>query len=623
MSKTYAGVRLYSAALLTVGAALIHLAVAPEHLREWLPFGVFFLIIGSLQIILAVNLVARPERKVAATIAVLNVGLLSLWYLSRTVGLPIGPTPGQPEDVGLTDTLCVIMEVLGTLPLVALVIWPARRQRRRIWLVLPGSVPAAVMSTAMTVVAIAATLSVMPEAVSAAPQLSDQATTSITSLVEAPGNEPVKHFTLTAAPAEINGQTMWALNGTVPGPELRVNQGDRVQVTLVNLLPESTTLHWHGVVLPNADDGVAGVTQDAVAPGAEYTYEFVASEPGTYWYHSHQDTETQLPRGLFGALVVLPTDAQTSERRDYTLVFHGTSGQVSVNGVSDHLQLDAAPGETVRLRLINAVAPGMDGGPETPVLVGTQFRVVALDGRDLNAPSDLGATRIPLGMGQRGDLVFTMPATGAVQLLDSELVGQTSPVQKFFQAGTQAHFATVTIGSGRLPSADSAAQAPLFDPLQYGAPASDAVASATPDQTVPLVLDEHPGMRDGRPQLIHTINGQASPDSTPITVQEGQIVRVHIVNDTAEYHPMHFHGHVLSVIAVDGQVPQGSPIHLDSITLAPHQTADVAFAANNPGVWMVHCHVLLHAGMGMMTTINYVGYSTPFEMGTRSGNMPE
>src|SRR5579859_1165298 len=335
--KTFAGVRLYSAALLTVGSALIHLAVAPEHLREWLPFGVFFVVIGSLQIILAVNLVTRPERKVAATIAALNVGLLSLWYVSRTIGLPIGPTPGQPEEIGLTDVICAILEVLGTLALVALAIWPARRQRRRMWLVLPGSIPAALLSTAMTAAAIAATFSVMPEAVSAAPPIAGQPSTSITTLVEVPGNQPVKHFTLTAAPAEIDGQSVWALNGSVPGPELRVNQGDRVQVTLVDHLPESTTLHWHGVVLPNAGDGVAGVTQDAVAPGADYTYEFVAREPGTYWYHSHQDTETQLPRGLFGALVVVPTAAQPAEQRDYTLMLHGTSGQVSVNGISDNL----------------------------------------------------------------------------------------------------------------------------------------------------------------------------------------------------------------------------------------------------------------------------------------------
>ena len=620
---SYAGVRVYSAALLAFGAALIHLAVAPEHLREWAPFGVFFLTIGSIQIVLAVELLARPTRRLALSLILINVGLLALWYTSRTVGLPIGPTPGQPEAVGLTDIVCATMEVLGTVPLMALAIRPPRRRQRRIWLVGLGSAPTAIVSTAMTALAIAATLNGMPEAANAAPAIPGQPTTSITTLVEAPGNEPVKHFTLVAAPTDINGQQEWALNGSVPGPELRVNQGDRVQVTLVNHLPESTTLHWHGVVLPNAEDGVAGVTQDAVAPGAEYTYEFVAREAGTFWYHSHQQTEEQLPRGLFGALVVLPPTGQVAQQHDYTLLFHGSEGLVSVNGQFDNLHLDAQPGETVRLRLINTVAPGMDGGPETPELVGAPLQVASLDGRDINGPAELGPTRIPLGMGQRADLVFTMPQSGSVQLMDSEIIGEVSSVQKFFQNGTQPHYPTVTIGSGDLPATDNAASAPLFDALHYGVPTLDEVASATPDQTVPVVLGEHAGIRDGVPQLVHTINGAASPDIQPITVTEGQIVRMHIVNTTAEYHPMHMHGHVLSVIAIDGQPVEGSPIHLDSVLVAPHQTVDVAFAANNPGVWMFHCHVLLHAGMGMTTSINYVGYSTPFEMGTRSGNMPE
>jgi FtsP/CotA-like multicopper oxidase with cupredoxin domain len=86
---------------------------------------------------------------------------------------------------------------------------------------------------------------------------------------------------------------------------------------------------------------------------------------------------------------------------------------------------------------------------------------------------------------------------------------------------------------------------------------------------------------------------------------------------------MHLHGHVMSVLARNGETLQGSPVHLDSILVGLGETWDVAFAANNPGVWMFHCHVLLHASMGMVTTINYQGVYTPFEMGTRSGNMPE
>ena len=419
-------------------------------------------------------------------------------------------------------------------------------------------------------------------------------------------------------------KTVWTYGGTVPGPELRVTQGHRVQVTLVNNLPESTTLHWHGLQLPNAADGVAGLTQDAVQPGQSFTYESVAREAGTFWYHSHQQTEQQLPRGLFGALVVEPASGQVAENRDYTVMLHGNPGDVSVNGTTN-LQLEARPGETVCLRLVNAVAPGMDGGPEAPVLVGAPVQVVALDGRDLRAPQPLHATRVPLGMGQRADLVFTMPASGAVQLIDTEVVGETSLVQNIIESlsgATTPRLLTVTIGNGTAPASDIAT-VPLFDLTRYGTPAPDALALAPADVSAPIVLDKHPGMRDGRPQLIHTINAEASPNVPPINVQEGQIVHLHIVNNTAEYHPMHLHGHVMSVLARNGESLQGSPVHLDSILVGPGETWDVAFAADNPGIWMFHCHVLLHAGMGMVTTINYTGYSTPFEMGSRSGNMPE
>jgi FtsP/CotA-like multicopper oxidase with cupredoxin domain len=212
-------------------------------------------------------------------------------------------------------------------------------------------------------------------------------------------------------------------------------------------------------------------------------------------------------------------------------------------------------------------------------------------------------------------------------LIDTELKGASTPVQTLFFGNSQPHLASVWIGDVDQPidmdQPIDVEALPMFDPLHYGAPASDAVASAVPDQTLNITLGEQPGIRDGRPELVHTINGAASPDMPPISVEEGQIVRLHIVNQTGEYHPMHLHGHVMTLLAVDGQPIQGSPVHQDSILVGPHQTVDVAFAADNPGVWMFHCHILLHAGMGMTTSVNYVGYSTPYEMDGDSGNMPE
>jgi len=122
---------------------------------------------------------------------------------------------------------------------------------------------------------------------------------------------------------------------------------------------------------------------------------------------------------------------------------------------------------------------------------------------------------------------------------------------------------------------------------------------------------------------VHSINGAASPDVPPISARPGQLVRLHIVNETGEFHPMHLHGHVMSVLDVAGRRPEGSPIRLDTVLLWPHQTVDVVFLADNPGLWMLHCHVLVHAGMGMSMTVNYVGVTTPFTMGGRSGNVPE
>jgi FtsP/CotA-like multicopper oxidase with cupredoxin domain len=135
--------------------------------------------------------------------------------------------------------------------------------------------------------------------------------TPMSALVQGPSDAPVKQFTITAQPATIdlgNGNKFdaYTYNGAIPGPELRVQQGDMVEVTLVNKLPVSTTIHWHGMRVPNAEDGVAGLTQDAVKPGQSYTYRFLANDVGTYWYHSHQDTSEQLPRGLYGAIIVEP-----------------------------------------------------------------------------------------------------------------------------------------------------------------------------------------------------------------------------------------------------------------------------------------------------------------------------
>lgn len=443
---------------------------------------------------------------------------------------------------------------------------------------------------------------------------------------------PLKSFTLEAAVAKRPGlPDMWAFNGTVPGPEIRIRQGDHVHVLLINSLPVATSIHWHGIAVPNSADGVAGVTQNAVKPGESFAYDFIATEPGTYWYHSHQDTSNQVPAGLFGALVVDPPDPPPVDR-DYTLVYHDAvppsrrflpiatkilgsidRGSVAVNGTRGDLVLDAAPGELVRLRIINATAGEVTayGTPLYLVPVGAPFTVVALDGHDLHGPQEIESELLPVASGQRYDVVLRMPASGVVRVRDRDLNE------------------TVTIGERGAGGGSAGAPVnfhslPLFDFTRYGAPVGDSSPGRPVfDVTCTLKLGNHAGFHDGKFGLVHTINGRDFPAIPMIVVRSGQVVKLHIVNGTEEYHPMHLHGHVFHVLARNGVPLQGSPVRLDTLLVAPHETWDVAFTADNPGIWMLHCHVLLHAATGMDMMVAYAGVSTPFDVGRASGNIPE
>src|SRR5262249_1876305 len=261
-----------------------------------------------------------------------------------------------------------------------------------------------------------------------------------------------------------------------------------------------------------------------------------------------------------------------------TVVLSGEPGRATMNGSLSSLRIDAPAGETVRLRLINAVASGMDGGPETPALLGAPYQVGAFDGHDLHEPRVLGPERVPLGMGERADLVFTMPASDEVELVDSHVSGQLSAVQVFFGSLFGGEPAPVT------PVDDL----PLFDLTSYGTPAADPLAVGPYDVEQSLVLTKQPGFRDGRPELVHMINGHASPATPPIVVNEGDRVLLHIDNRTDEYHPIHLHGHVWSVVARDGVAVSGSSVYADSVLVGPGEGWGVAFAAANPPLWMLH-----------------------------------
>ena len=170
--------------------------------------------------------------------------------------------------------------------------------------------------------------------------------------------EPDHRFTIIAEKKELELRSgaiveAWTYSGRIPGPELRVRQGELVEVTLINKdIEDGVTIHWHGLNVPNAEDGVAGATQNAVMPGGSHTYRFRAGQKGTYWYHTHQKSYEGVGKGLFGALIVEPRDAQTAETVDITVAAHywntaGSGSSVhSLNepGMADHRVMAARQG---------------------------------------------------------------------------------------------------------------------------------------------------------------------------------------------------------------------------------------------------------------------------------------
>ena len=251
----------------------------------------------------------------------------------------------------------------------------------------------------------------------------------------------IRSYDVVAAPAElplVDGKTLkvWAYNGQVPGPTLRVRLGETLRVRFTNHLPDETTIHWHGVRLPNAMDGVPGVTQPAVAPGATFIYEFTPKDAGTFWFHPHVRASEQVERGLYGVLIV--DDAEpppyTSEtiwvlddwRLDATgqidpnfntrhdLAMDGRwGGAVTVNGRTD-TTLHVRPGERVRVRMLDSA----NGRVFAPDFGGLHADVIAVDGLYLRAPVPAVGFQLAPGNRLDVDLVFDQSPAGPVEVWD-------------------------------------------------------------------------------------------------------------------------------------------------------------------------------------------------------------
>ena len=428
--------------------------------------------------------------------------------------------------------------------------------------------------------------------------------TSVADLHGPETGKPDVRFELNAKSAEVrltSGRVVHALtfNGSSPGPELRVRQGDLVEVTLANDdVDAGVTIHWHGVDVPNAEDGVAGVTQDAVLPGEKYTYRFRADQVGTFWYHTHQVSAKEVRRGLFGALVIEPREEPAE--LDLALAVHTFDGVPTINGSDELVRRAVSPGTAVRLRLINT-----DSFGQRLALGGTPFRVIAIDGTDLNKPDTIGGETLPLAAGGRIDVAFTMPASPVRLLLENSDVG----------------LALSSDGQATPPAEPGGRD---FDPLSYGHPAPTPFdATRDYDRHFSLIVTRKLGFYDGKPGRQWALNGGIYPDVPVFVVEEGDLVEMTITNDSNVVHPMHLHGHHVLVLSRDGVPASGSPWWSDTLNVLPGESYVVAFRANNPGIWMDHCHNLPHAAKGLTMHLAYAGVSTPFLVGAEHSNQPE
>jgi len=402
--------------------------------------------------------------------------------------------------------------------------------------------------------------------------------------------------TLTVGGRSISGFTV---NGTSPGPQIRARQGQLIEVHLRNeSVRDGVTLHWHGVDVPNAMDGVAGVTQNAVPVGGGFTYRFVADQAGTYWYHSHQVSNPQVAGGLFGSLVVTPK-AGIAQQVDVSAVAHTYGGVRTINGKAEDLRVPAQPGQRVLVRVANT-----DNGP-MKVWTSGSYRLVAVDGTEVHRPTDISGRSVMLTAGGRADLEVKVAGDGGAARM--QLSKATAVI--------------VGAPGGDAPAAPQPSDE--LDLLSYGSPAPLGFDPAHPTRRFEYRIGRRPGFVKGRPGLWWSINGHLFPKVPMYVVRQGDVVAMHITNRSSEVHPMHLHGHHEVVLARNGVAATGSPWWVDSLNVLPGETYDIAFVANNPGIWMDHCHNLKHAAQGMIAHLMYEGFDTPYRIAGPAENQPE
>jgi FtsP/CotA-like multicopper oxidase with cupredoxin domain len=460
----------------------------------------------------------------------------------------------------------------------------------------------------------------------------------------------------TLSPAGTPVQVL-TINGGTPGPVLRFREGDVARITVTNgLSDDSTSIHWHGLLVPNLEDGVPGVTTPIIAAGKSRTFEFLLRQHGTYWYHSH--TGHQLQRGVRGSIVIEsktptiradhdqvvmlgdwtnehPTEVQRSLLRmsDWYSFRKGTAQSllgayqagklreyldrekalVPPMDLSDvaydaflmngqrRLQLPGKPGETVRVRLINSGAAsyfylGAATGP---------LKIISADGQDV-VPFE--QKRLLMGPAETYDLLVTIPADGSWELRADAQDG-SGAVSAWLGEGT-AHAATPTPAPALYGM--SAYLTSILDQLDPEPGAKESERPLSPYAKLRAVTP-HPVATSHRELTLKLtgdmiryawrFDGLDPHEAESIKVKDGESLRVRLVNNTMMHHPIHLHGHFFRLVEANDKDPATSPLK-HTIDVPPMSVRTIEFTANEgQGDWLIHCHLLYHHLTGMIRAI--------------------
>jgi FtsP/CotA-like multicopper oxidase with cupredoxin domain len=449
-----------------------------------------------------------------------------------------------------------------------------------------------------------------------------------------------------------------ALNGSIPGPTLRFQEGDSARISFHNLMDVPTSIHWHGILLPYRQDGVPYVTNPPIEPGETKIFEFPIKQSGTYWFHSHTGLQEQ--RGVYGSIVITPRKGEristdhdevvilsdwidenpnevlrtlksgneyyslkkgslqslfgAIKKKALTSVIRRSLMRMPPMDISDvaydaflangriETNLTAEPGEKVRLRFINAATATyfnvqFSGGP---------IQIVAADGKDVQP---VKSDRFLMAIAETYDLIVTVPDKGSYE----------------FRATAQdgSGHTSIFIGSGKRIFAPDLEKPNLYKmemPMHHSKKKMKVMPTikvkdnrtSTPYKQLRSIdkstlPDENPtreitlNLTGDMERYIWSINGETLAKDNTIRIRHGENVRFVLVNKTMMHHPMHLHGHFFRMLNGQGNY---SPLK-HTIDVPPLATRIIEFEANEYNDWFFHCHILYHAKSGMARIVSY------------------